>query len=77
MTLAYIDRTDALSVLSGPVARQQASCGQLSIIPVMPDMSGTSYGLILSRERPITPALQSFLMLFGRVAGMKLQAPEL
>lgn len=72
MTLAYIDRTDALSVLSAPVARQQAACGQLSLIPVEPDMSGSPYGLILPRERPMSPALQSFLMLFGRVAGMEL-----
>lgn len=61
MTLAYLHRTDALSVLSEPVARQQAAVGQLSFIPVTLDLSGRAYGLILPRKRSVSPALASFL----------------
>lgn len=61
MTLAYLNRTDALSVMSAPVAEQQARCGQLAIIPVDIDMTCVGYGLILPLNRPVSPALDSFL----------------
>lgn len=61
MTLAYLQRSDALSVISEAVALQQAACGQLSIIPVTLDLGGAAYGLIRPRHRPVSPALSSFL----------------
>ncbi len=54
ITLSYIAQTDALTILSEPVARHQASFGQIAFIPNGLDLSISTYGLILSRERPLT-----------------------
>jgi len=66
MTLAYLDRTNALSVVSAPVAEQQVRCGQLSLIPVEVDVTCTEYGLLLPLNRPMSPALESFVTVLNR-----------
>lgn len=57
MTLAYLARTDAVTVLSEAVALQQAAFGQVAIIPTGLDLTLSGYGLILPTQRPLPPAV--------------------
>ena len=57
MTLAYLARTDAVTVLSEGVALQQAAFAQVAIIPTGLDLSLSGYGLILPTQRPVPPAV--------------------
>ena len=61
MTLAYVSRTDAIGVLSEPVARQHAAQGRIALVPVETNLSVGPYGLILSRQRLLSPAGLLFL----------------
>ncbi len=60
MTLAYVSRTDAIGVLSEPVARQYAEHGHIAVLPFQSDLSVGPYGLILSRQRLLSPAGRLF-----------------
>ena len=57
MTLAYIARTDALTVLSEAVATQQAAFQQIAVIPTTFDLTLSGYGLILPTQRAQSPAV--------------------
>ena len=57
MTLAYLARTDAVTVVSEPVALQQAAFGQVTVIPTPFDLTLSAYGLILPTHRPLRPAV--------------------
>ncbi|MDX7950080.1 LysR substrate-binding domain-containing protein [Lichenihabitans sp. Uapishka_5] len=57
MTLAYLARTDAMTIISEPVALQQASFGQVVVIPTRFDLTLSGYGLILPTQRPVPPAV--------------------
>jgi len=61
MTLAYLERSDALSLVSEAVAAQQQLFGQIAIIPTEIDLSVRPYGVIYSSQRTPTPALKTFL----------------
>ncbi|WP_029603477.1 LysR substrate-binding domain-containing protein [Kozakia baliensis] len=61
MTLAYLSRTDALSVLSEPVALQQAACKQLSILSIDVNTTTTPYGLIVPVDTSSSPILTTVL----------------
>lgn len=63
MTLAYVTGTDALSIVSEAVARQQQACGQLAILPLKTKITAGSYGLILPSQRPISPAAATMIRL--------------
>ena len=57
MTLAYIARTDALTVLSEAVATQQAAVRQIAVIQTTFDLTLSGYGLILPTQRAQSPAV--------------------
>lgn len=61
MTLACLRRSDALSIISEPIAQQQAAFGQLAILPLPFHMSITNYGVVIPRHRPFSPAQQLVL----------------
>ncbi|MCQ8240072.1 LysR substrate-binding domain-containing protein [Rhizosaccharibacter radicis] len=62
-TLSLLRETDAVSVLSEPLARQQAEYGQLTILPLDPAPSAGPYGLILPVGRSPSPAARTVLAL--------------
>jgi len=61
ITLSYISRSQALTILSEPVARQQAAFGQIALIANTLDLSLSPYGLIVSRERPLSSVVATVL----------------
>ncbi len=63
MTLAYVTGTDAISMVSEAVARQQAACGQVCILPLSAEVSAGRYGLILPAHRPLSPAAATMIRL--------------
>ena len=63
MTLAYVTGSDAVSIVSEAVARQQADCGQVAILPLSPEVNAGTYGLILPSHRPPSPATATMLEL--------------
>ncbi len=63
MTLTYVANTDAISVVSEPVARQQEAAGVLGILPLDTDISAGAYGLLLPNQRPCSPATAMILRL--------------
>jgi DNA-binding transcriptional LysR family regulator len=56
VTLAYLTQSDALTVLSGPVACQQMHAGQIAEIPNGLDLRLDPYGFLLPQDRPPSPA---------------------
>jgi len=69
MTLAYLTRTDAVSVVSEPVARQQAACGQVDMLPMPAALSAGAYGLLLPTHRAPSPAVATVLRLIEQARG--------
>lgn len=65
MTLTYVARTNAISIVSEPVARQQEACGQLCILPLDTEISAGAYGLILPNQRPCSPSTLVVLRLLA------------
>lgn len=63
MTLAYITRTDALTILSAPAAELQSDIGQIANLPIDFLFDVAPWGLITSKERPSTPATLTILSL--------------
>ncbi|WP_284946508.1 LysR substrate-binding domain-containing protein [Acidisoma cladoniae] len=63
MTLAYVTGSDAISIVSEAVARQQAACGQIAILPLSVALTAGAYGLILPSQRPPSPATATMLRL--------------
>lgn len=57
VTLAYLARTDAVTIVSEPVALQQAAFGQVAIIPTPFDLTLSAYGLIVPTQRSLRPAV--------------------
>lgn len=76
VTLAYLMRSDALTVLSGPVARQQMATGQIVEIPNSLDLRLDPYGFLLSREALPSPAAVTVMAVL-RDASRKLVPPAL
>jgi DNA-binding transcriptional LysR family regulator len=63
MTLAYVTGSDAISIVSEAVARQQADCGQVAILPLDAEVTAGTYGLILPSQRQPSPATATMLRL--------------
>ncbi|GAB6854796.1 LysR family transcriptional regulator [Asaia astilbis] len=63
MTLAYITRSDALTLLSAPAAELQRDIGQISLLPIDFTLDTAPWGLITSRARALTPAAITILSL--------------
>ncbi|NVN03241.1 MULTISPECIES: LysR family transcriptional regulator [Asaia] len=63
MTLAYITRTDALTILSAPAAKLQSDIGQIASLPIDFVFDVAPWGLMTSKERPSTPAALTILSL--------------
>jgi DNA-binding transcriptional LysR family regulator len=63
MTLAYVTGSDAISIVSEAVARQQADCGQVAILPLDTELTAGAYGLILPSQRQPSPATATMLSL--------------
>ncbi|WP_438381987.1 LysR substrate-binding domain-containing protein [Asaia sp. BMEF1] len=63
MTLAYITRTDALTILSAPAAKLQSDIGQIASLPIDFVFDVAPWGLMTSKERPSTPATLTILSL--------------
>lgn len=51
MTLAYLEKTDALTILSAAVAHQQSKYSQVRIIPSDVDIAISSYGILTLKSR--------------------------
>lgn len=63
MTLSYITRTHALTLLSAPAAVLQADIGQIAILPIDFAIDVAPWGIIIAKERATTPAAQTVLSL--------------
>jgi DNA-binding transcriptional LysR family regulator len=68
VTLAYLARSDALTVLSGPVAQQQARYRQVSPIPNDLDLSISPYGLLTCRDRQLSPVATTVMTILRDAA---------
>jgi DNA-binding transcriptional LysR family regulator len=77
MTLAYVSRTDAIGVMSEPVALQQAACGQIELLPVDVALSVGTYGMILSRHRLLSPAARLIVAALGNALAKDDTGPQL
>ncbi|WP_025885122.1 type 2 periplasmic-binding domain-containing protein [Asaia prunellae] len=51
MTLAYLEKTDALTILSAAVANQQAKYAQIQILPSEVEIAISSYGILTLKAR--------------------------
>ncbi|WP_158625362.1 MULTISPECIES: LysR family transcriptional regulator [unclassified Asaia] len=63
MTLAYITRTDALTLLSAPAAELQRDVGQIALLPLDFSFDVAPWGMLVSKDRPSTPAATTILSL--------------
>ncbi|GBR10423.1 LysR family transcriptional regulator [Acetobacter oeni LMG 21952] len=68
VTLACIADSDALTILSEPVALQQERYHQITGIPTAFDLSISSYGILTSVVRPPTPAARMVMTLLLEAA---------
>lgn len=66
MTLSYITRSDALTLLSAPAAALQADIGQIAVLAINFAIDVAPWGIMLARERAATPAAQTILSLLRR-----------
>ncbi|WP_025884685.1 LysR family transcriptional regulator [Asaia prunellae] len=74
MTLTYITRTDALTILSAPAAQLQADIGQIAIMPIDFTFDVAPWGIMISKERPFTPAAITVLSLLRSALGQENRA---
>ena len=74
MTLASMTRTDAVTIISEPVAPQQAASLQIAIIPTAFDPTLSSCGLILPKQRPLPPAVATVVAALNRHLDEQLSA---
>jgi len=61
MTLAYLEKTDALTILSKAVANQQAKYAQIQIVPSDVDIAISSYGIMTLKARNHSQATTTVL----------------
>jgi len=68
MTLSYLARSDAVAVVSQPVAQLQAEFGQVAILDTAYEASISSYGILVPRNRPLPPAAATVMEILRRHA---------
>ncbi|GBQ87609.1 LysR family transcriptional regulator [Asaia krungthepensis] len=75
MTLAYITRTRALTLLSAPAAAMQCAIGQIAILPINFTLDVAPWGVMTTRDRAQTPAALTILSLLRRCIALPDEHP--
>jgi len=69
MTLAFVEKSDAIGVISRDVVTQFAGGSSIHMLPLLPDISVEPYGLILPSGRLTSPAAAVLIAAVKEEAG--------
>lgn len=76
MTLAYITRSQALTLLSAPAAALQSDFGQIAILPIDFSFNVAPWGIMIVRERAPTPAALTVMTLLRQCIPQMSSSPQ-